>query len=333
MVRLTAADEQFIHQIPEPLPNVAVHHEHWRESYFFVLHPTSGEGDVVVLTMAHFPGREELDSLQLGRVNGEFVFARYQRPTGDDPHTSAVGPVTIDITEPYRTVRLRVEESDETPLSLDLTFDARTPAYGLRRGTMKRSEEIIWDQSHMIQSGTYSGHYKRHGRTVDVDGWWGQRDHSWGIRDHSRCPLWIWLAIQLPDGMLGVWHWELADGSTVYTDGCFAPSDGGAPVPVVDFRHDLTWTDEQGEPVSYGRDGMGVSGLAGAVEFVLADGNAVSVEAEGTWAVPYGPLGGGQHLMKVRTNDGRIGSAIYELTGAHHHRYFPVPRAERLPPG
>ena len=26
---------------------------------------------------------------------------------------------------------------------------------------------------------------------------------------------------------------------------------------------------------------------------------------------------------RVRTDDGRIGTAIYEVTGSHHHRYFP----------
>jgi len=27
--------------------------------------------------------------------------------------------------------------------------------------------------------------------------------------------------------------------------------------------------------------------------------------------------------MAVRTDDGRVGTAIYEVTGSHHHRYFP----------
>ena len=367
MVRLTAADELFVHQIPEPLPNVAVHHEHWRESYFFVAHPPSGDGDVLIVAMAHYPAREEMDCLQLGRVGGGFVYARHVRPYGDDPHTTAVGPATVEVVEPYRTVRLRVDDSPEAPVALDLTFEARTSPYGLRRGTMKRGEEIIWDQSHMLQAGVYTGTYRSAGRTVEVDGWLGQRDHSWGIRDHARCPMWMWLAIQLPDAMIGVWHWELADGSWVYTDGCYAPAhkthkarkahkahnahktgeareaDGadkteetgeaatGEPVRVTDFRHDLVWVDGEGRSVSYGRDGEGVAGLAGTVELTLAGGERLVVEGEGTWAMPYGPLGGGQHLMKVRTSDGRVGSAIYELTGAHHHRYFPVPRSERLP--
>jgi hypothetical protein len=183
----------------------------------------------------------------------------------------------------------------------------------------------------MIQSGQWSGRYAVDGRSHEIENWWGQRDHSWGIRDHARCPLWIWLAIQLPDGMLAVWHWELANGARIYTDGCFAPADGGEPVPVVDFRHELSWTDDDGKPVDYGRDGEAVRGLSGRVEVALAGGEVVGVEGEGRWAMPYGGLGGGQHLMRVRTDDGRSGSAIYEVTGASHHRYFPVPRSDRLP--
>ena len=33
----------------------------------------------------------------------------------------------------------------------------------------------------------------------------------------------------------------------------------------------------------------------------------------------------------MTTDDGRRGTGIYELTGAHHHRYFPIPRADDLP--
>jgi hypothetical protein len=331
--RLTALDEYFVHQIPEPLPNVVTHHEHWRESLFFVLHPRDGLGDVVILTMAHFPARRELDALQLGMVGGSPTMARHARPAGNDPHTFVAGPVQIDIVEPFRSVRLHVADVAEAPVALDLTFTARTAAYGLRRGTMRAGHEIIWDQSHMLQSGTYSGTYRRDGREYTVDEWWGQRDHSWGIRNHARCPFWMWLAIQLPDGMLGVWHWELANGARIYTDGCFAPADGGEPIPVVDIEHDLMWQDADGGPVSYARDGDDVAGIAGRVELTLSGGDVIGIEAHGRWAQRYGPLGGGLSQVEVSTDDGRRGTAIYELTGAHHHRYFPIPRAEHLPPG
>jgi hypothetical protein len=308
-------DEFFVHQIPEPFPNVVTHHAFWRDSLFFVMHPRDAEGDVVILTMASFPARGELDSLQLGRVGGVLQYARHSRPFDGDPHTMAVGPVTIDIVEPYRSVRLRVADVPEAPVSMDVTFTARTAAYALRRGTMKAGHELIWDQSHMVQSGEYRGWFRRAGKTVDVDGWWGQRDHSWGIRDHARCPMWQWFAIQLPDGMIGGWHWEYANGARVF-----------------DYRHDLHWLDAGGRRTSYGRDGENVDGLEGRLEFTLEGGRRIGVEGRGRWAARYGPYGGGQNLLAVRTDDGREGVAIHEITGGHHHHFFPVPRAEKFPP-
>lgn len=332
MPELTDFDEHLVHQIPEPFPNVATFHEHWRESYFFVLHRRDKPGDVVVLTMATYPRREILDSFQMGTIRGRHVFALHTRPYDGDPHTPVAGPVRIEIVEPYSEVRLRVDaDGSSSHVGLDLTFRARTRAYGLRRGTMKAGHEVIWDQAHMIQSGDYDGWYSLAGDTHEVDGWWGQRDHSWGIRDHRRCPFWMWLAIQLPDGMFGVWCWELANGARIYTDGCFAPTGGGDPVPVVDFRHALEWIDPDGKPADYGRDGHGVAGLRGSVDITLAGGKHVRIDGEGRWSAPYGPLGGGQIQMEVRTSDGRVGIGVYELTGAHHHRYFPVPRADDLP--
>lgn len=331
MPKLTAADEFFYHQIPEPLPNVVTFHDHWRESLFFVVHPRDRLGDVVILTLAHFPKRQEMDSLQLGRIGGEFVFGIHQRAYQGDPHTMAVGPVRIDIVEPYKRVELHV--GPDAPVSLDLTFEARTKENGLRRGTMKHRHEIIWDQSHMIQSGIYNGEFRKDGRAFPVENWWGQRDHSWGIRDHRRCPMWMWLAIQLPDGMISVWNWELASGARIYTDGCFAPADMSDPIPVTGFTHALEWLDEAQNPVSYGEQGEKVAGLRGRVVVQLANGKEIGIEAAGQWAARYGALGGGLSQMSVRTDDGREGTAIYELTGAHHHRYFPIARAEDLPTG
>ena len=39
---------------------------------------------------------------------------------------------------------------------------------------------------------------------------------------------------------------------------------------------------------------------------------------------PYEPFHrGGLSQMRVRMDDGREGTAIYEITGARHHRYLP----------
>jgi hypothetical protein len=189
---------------------------------------------------------------------------------------------------------------------------------------MRAGDDVVWDQSHILQSGIYAGTYTVGDVSYQVDGWVGQRDHSWGIRDHGRCPLWMWFQIQLDEGFLGIWHWELANGARIYTDGCWAGIDGTDPVPVVDFRHDMTWTGVEGAAVAYGEHGTAVAGLRGSCTVTLEGGRRIIVEAEGTFDQPYEPFHrGGLSQMRVRTDDGRVGTAIFEVTGAHHHHYFP----------
>ena len=323
MARPTPADEHFLHQIPELLTNVAAPHHHWRESYFFELHRPDARGDVVFFTMARYPARQLMDSIQMGRVDGARVLGVLNRPCGDDPHTTELPGARVEVVRPFEELRLWADPA-VAAIGLDLTFRARTRPYGLRRGTLRAGEDVVWDQSHILQSGIYTGTYTLDGTARAVDGWVGQRDHSWGIRDHGRCPLWMWLQIQLDDGFLGVWHWELANGARVYTDGCWAGADGSEPIPVVDFRHDLVWTTAGGAPADYGEHGETVAGLRGACAFTLADGRRLEVDAEGTFDRPYEPFHrGGLSQMWVRVDDGREGTAIYEITGARHHRYLP----------
>ena len=46
-------------------------------------------------------------------------------------------------------------------IGLDLTFRARTLPYGLRRGTMRAGDDVVWDQSHILQSGHLHRHVHR----------------------------------------------------------------------------------------------------------------------------------------------------------------------------
>ena len=340
MAKFTALDERFAHQIPEPFQNVLHFHQDWRESLFFIMHERNKPGDVLILTLAHFPSRQEMDSLQLGRVGDAPIMARHVRKVDGDQDDFRVGPITIDVVEPLKKIRLIAEPSDQILASFDITFTARTAPYQLRRGTMKAKYEIVWDQSHMFQSGIYNGSYTHKDKTFRIDNWWGQRDHSWGVRSHARCPLWMWMPIQLEEGMLSVWHWEYPNGARVYTDGCFAPSDGSEPTPVIDFQHDLHWLNPSGQPVSYEKFGDDVAGLAGTVVFTLQGGRKISVEASGRWAQRYSAianradnvLGGGLSEMQVKTSDGATGTAIFEITGQYHHKYFPIARGTNFPP-
>jgi hypothetical protein len=110
----------------------------------------------------------------------------------------------------------------------------------------------------------------------------------------------------------------------VYSDGCWAGSDGSDPVPVVDFSHDVVWTGADGAPAPYGQHGEAVTGLRGRCTFTLAGGRRITVDADGRFDRPYEPFHrGGLNQMRARADDGREGTAIYEVTGARHHHFFP----------
>ena len=76
------------------------------------------------------------------------------------------------------------------------------------------------------------------------------------------------------------------------------------------------------------------------VVFTLQGGRKITVEATGRWAQRYSAianradnvLGGGLSEMQVRTSDGATGTAIFEITGQFHHKYFPIARGANFPP-
>ncbi|MFZ4811962.1 MAG: hypothetical protein ACOYL9_11510 [Ilumatobacteraceae bacterium] len=110
----------------------------------------------------------------------------------------------------------------------------------------------------------------------------------------------------------------------VYSDGFWVPTDGGDPVPMIDFRHEMEWVAADGSPAVYGEHGETVTGLRGTATWTLECGRTITVTAEGSFDRPYEPFArGGLNQMKVSTDDGREGTAIFEVTGARHHRYFP----------
>jgi hypothetical protein len=292
-----------------------------RESHFFVAHPPDRIGDALVLTAAHQPSRRLLDSYTMATIGGRESFHRQSAPAPAAGDGLTIGTARIGVDEPYRRLSLRC--GSPAPVEAELTFTARTRPYLLREGHLRTGGRTVWRQRQMIQSGWFDGWYRFEGRRHRIERWWGQRDHSWGVRDHLRVPCWIWLAAQLPDGMLGFWCFEQADGSRAYTDGAWIPAGDHPPVPVVAVTHDLAWLSGLGTPAGYGETGSDVHGLRGVLTAELADGSAVTAQGSGPWLARYGRRGGGLFRFAVTTDDGRHGTGVLEVTGRRHHRYFP----------
>ena len=107
-----------------------------------------------------------MDSLQMGRVDGEPIIGHHVRPYDGDPHTADVG---AGAGRDRRAVRgdAHLRPIPARARSAWTSRSGRAPSpTGLRRGTMRAGHEIIWDQSHMFQSGTYNGTYTVGGHDV-----------------------------------------------------------------------------------------------------------------------------------------------------------------------
>ena len=186
---------------------------------------------------------------------------------------------------------------------------------------MDNAGKLVWDQSHMLQSGRYDGRMVILGKeTIVEDYGWGQAITRGACPSTASADVAVARAASRHDSMLGVWHWELANGARVYTDGCWAPADGSDPIPVIDFRHELDWTDADGKPATWTGNWQDVVGLKGVCEVTLAGGRVITIENEGTCGVQYGARWAAPQGVDRRCAEA---AGCHEVTGVDHHRYFP----------
>ena len=102
-----ASTERKAVETAELLAAVRAGRPHWRESFFYDIHSPDGTGDAIFFTMAHYPARAMLDSLQMGRAGGDAAPAGIQtRPYDGDPHTLVVGGARVDVVRPWQEIQL-----------------------------------------------------------------------------------------------------------------------------------------------------------------------------------------------------------------------------------
>ena len=328
MARPTAMDELFVHQIPELLPDVVDPQPALARELLLrrpqpdrrrrrrVLHdgPLPGAGAHGLAPDG--PGRRRAGPRRAS-----------SRPYDGDPHTTEVAAAPASrSSRPWEEIRLWADPA-VAPIGLDLTFTRPHPALRAAPGHHARRPTTSSGTSATSSSrAPTTGTYTVGGDVHAVDGWIGQRDHSWGIRDHGRCPLWMWFQIQFDDGFLGVWHWELANGARVYTDGCWAGTDGGDPVPVVDFAHEIDLGRRRRRAgASTASTATTSPGSPAPRAFTLADGRRDHRRGRGHLrpALRAVPPRRPQPDDRRAPTTAATGTAIYEVTGARHHRYFP----------
>ncbi|HYA34191.1 MAG TPA: hypothetical protein VEF03_01175 [Candidatus Binataceae bacterium] len=179
---------------------------------------------------------------------------RASRVLGADRLDTRVGPISVEIVKPMRTMRIRVEHRE---LRAELEFHGRAAPIEEPRFTRRPGGRRMLDLTRFTQHGGYSGTIIAGGKTYRAEPTrvWGARDRSWGIRplgprDPAGVPetatpqfFWLWSPTNFEDVCTHFDVMENADGSRRHQFGAIVKAaDLAAPVEVansVDWKIDF----------------------------------------------------------------------------------------------
>ena len=286
---LTPFDDFPIHQNGDPIAmTVSADPNHYDRYFFSGYHR---DGDFFLGgAMAHYPNRGIIDAAFSFVIDGveHSVFASGSMPEGRE---TVIGPISLEITEPLRTIRFTAAPN-ETGLSCDLVFRARTAAIEEPKQVIIRNNVRIMDYTRLTQWGTWEGTVTLGDRTIDVsaESTFGVRDRSWGVRGvGEQAPVnfpaavpqifWLWAPLHFDDMCTHLAMFERANGTrwmesalvVPVLDSPDAPTWGSGirePEEVDDIRYELRW--------QAGKREMDTA----ALEFTRADGTRERIEFE-----------------------------------------------------
>jgi hypothetical protein len=227
---LSPLDEFLAHQTSDTFDHVGTSDRNFYDRYYFNMHSSSDEL-FVITGLGQYPNLGVTDAFITVSIGTEQHTVRSSRELGNDRLDTSVGPLSIEVIEGLRKLRIRCEPN-EWGIEADLTFTGSVAALEEPRTFVRQYGRVIQDVTRYAQVGTWEGSLTAAGRTFDVtpDVWKGARDRSWGVRPvgEPEAPgirsrqrqdgygfRHDWLPMQFDDHMLKVQIDEDADGNRI----------------------------------------------------------------------------------------------------------------------
>ena len=240
---ITAADDYPLHQTSRPFRDPGVDRNLY-DRFFFCGYPVSGDdaGEVYfAIAFGQYVGRNVMDGAFSIVADGVQHNVRGSRLLGNDRLDLQAGPVSIEILEPMRRLRVTID-APEAGIRADLTFHARGPAFEEPHYQWSPGHATVMDITRLTQNGSWTGVIVVGDRTFAVDpaSWRGTRDRSWGIRaSGNREPnvapdgpgpqfYWLWAPLNFDDLNVLFDVNETADGKAWHASSLVASADPGA---------------------------------------------------------------------------------------------------------
>ncbi|MBT4162111.1 MAG: hypothetical protein HOC70_08970 [Gammaproteobacteria bacterium] len=248
---LSKLDESLVHQAPVPFRMASVTDHRFFDRYWFEALDPSGE--IALITgLAFYKNMDMCDGFFSVQKNQKQYNLRLSRPLADNLDSSS-GPLSVEIIEPFRNIRLRLD-SNEHGMMADLEWNARFPAYEEDFHRTISGRRISTESTRYDQVGTWTGWIEVEGERYTVNNWFGVRDHSWGVRpgvggfeppsiSGRSSLLFCWACFATDDYTCQFQLQEDGEGKRLYFDGQLDyPLDDDRPsVRAVDVTHDISF--------------------------------------------------------------------------------------------
>lgn len=284
MTMIGPGDDYLIHQSFEPLRYVTTSDRRFFDRHMLSGHACSDEL-YLLMGLGAYPNLGVIDGFVSVAFKDRQITTRGSRELGVDRlDTSAVGPISLEIIEPGRRLRIVSAPDTDEGVSLDLSWQADVDLFDELPHFERHYGRVIQDGTRLVQTGRWSGTVDVAGRHYDVtpDTWWGARDRTWGVRSigferepagilqakgvaADRAALWIWSPMQFEGGTVHFALGENAQGARTVSSVRRMPAIGQGPLEVLhEPDHELEFDADR-------------TFRGGSVSWLEADGSRTSV--------------------------------------------------------
>lgn len=183
---LTPMDDTLWHTLPTTFDHVGTSDPRFFDRYWFAASDPSG-GGTLQLTLGVYNNMNVVDTGFIAIRGGRQFNVRASRSLRPRFVTDC-GPISVEILEPLRRARLRVERTGADGVAADLEWTGAFPAQEESARFTRVRGRVVEESRRFDQVGHLTGWLELAGERVALDRWWATRDHSWGVRESMGIP-------------------------------------------------------------------------------------------------------------------------------------------------
>ena len=248
---ITELDDSLLHQGPETFAHALTSDHRFFDRTVLAVQSPDGNLDLVT-SFGVYKNTNVMDGFaMLQNGSGRQFNHRFSRTLYPDYANTVLGPLSIEILEPLKRVRMRLAPG-KYPCSYDIEWKAVLPPYQEHRHLKRLDGRIVRDHIRFDQFASATGWIEIEGKRTEFKDWFAWRDHSWGVRPGVGGYEPFTGSREADNGYLGIYIWWLTetegalfqlqedgDGNQLYLDGHIDFRDGRPSVNIVEAKHDF----------------------------------------------------------------------------------------------